>query len=646
MRPVAIIGIACRLPGADGPAAFWDLLRRGRHAIGPVPRDRWNADVRFSDDPDAPGAIASTAGGFLDDVRGFDHEFFSITPREAAHMDPQQRLLAETAWEAFDDAGLPATALAGSRTAVYVGIGPGDYARICTAPEESIDAFVNTGNFLSIAANRLSYIFDLRGPSLAVDTACSSSLVAVHMACRSIDAGEATLALAGGVNAILDPAISIGFSRARMLSRSGQCRAFARDADGYVRGEGVGLVVLKPLERAMRDADRVYAVIRGSAVNQDGRRNGLTAPGRWGQEAVLQEAWRIAGLPASDVDYVEAQGTGTVLGDAIEAGAIATVFGGRTDGPPPRIGSVKTNIGHLETAAGIAGLIKTALMIQRGELVPSLHYDAPNPHADPARLGLHVQTMVEPWPETPGRRRLAGVSAFGFGGTNAHVCLSDHPSPVAAPASSVSASTDAHAGGGEAFLLPISARHPDALRLLVRRFAERLVRAPESDVLPICRAAARRRTHHDYRAAFVASSRADLVRHLKAWLDAPDGPPARVRFQRRLTAIAASTDHRVTLDRLAGWGIRPHRVVETLDGPETTDDLLDFTRRHAGAIDATAPPLDIACDLYRRGYTPAWDAIYPGAVPHVDLPRYPWLRQPHWHDAAIGAAHTHTSTRA
>ncbi len=633
MRPIAIIGIGCRVPGAHGPEAFWRLLVNGQEAIRPVPADRWDTAALLDADPDAPGAVGRV-GGFLDDVREFDAAFFNVSAPEAAHMDPQQRLLAETAWEAFEDAGLPMTALEGSKTAVVIGIGPGDYGRLCAEHPSGIDAFVNTGNFLSIAANRLSYIFDLRGPSLAIDTACSSSLVAVHMGCRSIECGEATMALAGGVNMMLGPAISLGFTRAGMLSRAGHCRAFARDADGYVRSEGAGLIVLKPLDRALSDGDRVYAVIHGSAVNQSGRRNGLTAPGRWGEEAVMRDAWVASGYAPAQADYVEAQGTGTLLGDAMEATAIANVFGtGRDVSSRCRIGSVKTNIGHLETAAGVASLIKTALMLRHGLFVPSLHYSAPNPHATPESLGLLVQTRVESWPVRSGRHRLAGVSAFGFGGTNAHVCLSGLSGLRASDQRAVAGATET--SEIEEYLLPVSAQHPAALRELVRGVAVCVERA--ADPVAICRAMARRRTHHDYRVAFSGRSGMVLARQMRTWLDDDRADVGRMRFRCTLIArVDVEGAGTRVLQRLGAWGIRPQAIAAAHDSytPSSADVVIDFTAAGAAAnaIDGRAPLAAIAADLYRRGFPLAWDAIYPGVVTQVDLPRYPWQRQAHWCD--------------
>ncbi|MFI6335640.1 alpha/beta fold hydrolase [Streptomyces sp. NPDC050535] len=407
---VAVVGLGCRFPGGvDTPDAYWRLLTEASDAVGTVPAGRWETSAH---------AEVTAHGAFLDDIAGFDAEFFGIGAHEATAMDPQHRMLLEVARDALDHAALPVTGLAGTRTGVFVGISGNEYAHLtATAP----DAWTATGAALSIAAGRLSYAMDLRGPSLAVDTACSSSLVAVHHAVRSLLTGESDTALAAGVNLLLSPAVTLAFERAGALAPDGRCKAFDVTADGIVRGEGCGVVVLKRLADAEHDGDRVLAVIRSTAVNSDGRSNGLTAPNAESQRALLAEAHTDPGT----VDYVEAHGTGTALGDPIEAGALGAVLGaGRDPDQPLLIGSAKTNLGHLEAAAGIAGLIKTVLALHHGEIPPQLHFTRPGPHADLDELGLRVVTSPEPWPRYSGTAT-AGVSAFGFGGTNAHVTLTE-----------------------------------------------------------------------------------------------------------------------------------------------------------------------------------------------------------------------------
>jgi len=422
---IAVVGIGCRLPGGvASPTDYWRLLREGRDAVGTLPEGRWDGFA----DPDDPVLKQITRhGGFLDDLAGFDAPFFAIAPSEAAAMDPQQRLLLEVARESLDHAAIPATALAGTRTGVFVGISGNEYARLTTADLDRVEAWTAPGAAMSIAANRLSYALDLRGPSLAVDTACSSSLVAVHHAVRALATGECDTALVGGVNVLLSPAVTLGFQRAGALASDGRCKTFDAAADGMVRAEGCAVVVLRRLIDAQRAGDRVLAVILSSAVNSDGRSNGLLAPSGEAQRALLTEVYAAPGaVAAAEVDYVEAHGTGTMLGDPVEAGALGSVLGRDRDPDQPLlIGSVKTNLGHLEAAAGIAGLAKTVLALHHGELPPQLHFTAPNPHIDFDELALRVVTEAEPWPRYSGTAT-AGVSAFGFGGTNAHVLVQEY----------------------------------------------------------------------------------------------------------------------------------------------------------------------------------------------------------------------------
>jgi acyl transferase domain-containing protein len=431
VEPIAVVGLGCRFPGApDGPKSFWRLLQTGIDAITEMTPDRLGRDVYYRAHQADASNMKTRWGGFLEDVDCFDAAFFRISPREALRMDPQQRLLLEVAWEALEDSGQVVEQLAGSDAGVFIGISTFDYGALQLGcdPVRLDDPYAGTGSALSIAANRLSYAFDFRGPSLSVDTACSSSLVAVHLACQHLRTRECDLALAGGVNLILAPAFSTAFDRAGLLADDGRCKAFDARADGYCRGEGCGIVVLKRLADAVAAGEPIRAVIRGSAVNQNGRGNGLTAPSRWSQIAVLQAAYRAASIAPSQVQYVEAHGLGTRLGDPIEAAALGSVLS-HTDHRERDylVGSVKTNIGHLEAAAGIASLIKVVLALQHREIPPSLHFRIPNPHIPFDVLRLRVQQQLGPWPpagEVSGSR-IAGVSAFGFGGTNAHVVVEE-----------------------------------------------------------------------------------------------------------------------------------------------------------------------------------------------------------------------------
>jgi acyl transferase domain-containing protein/acyl carrier protein len=424
-EPLAIVGMACRLPGASDIGAFWQLLENGVDAVGQVPKERWDGAGLASPDLSAPGRAVTNQAGFISDVDKFDALFFGISPREAEQMDPQQRLMLELAWEALEAGGIAPRSLANEAVGVFVGAIWQDYAQLGVPDLTGVTTHTATGQALNMIANRVSYVLGLRGPSLVVDTACSSSLVAVHLACQSLWSGECNVALAGGVSLMLSPHTMVALSKFGGLSADGRCKAFDASADGFGRGEGGGVIVLKPLSAALAAGDPICAVIRGTAMNNDGPSNGLTAPNPQAQEAVLRAAYARAGVGMEQVGYLEAHGTGTALGDPIEASAIGAVIGKREQGPL-RVGSVKTNLGHLEGAAGIAGLLKAVLCVQKRTIVPSLHFKRPNPHIDFEALGLRVADRKEDWP-IPDGAALAGVSSFGWGGTNAHVVVEEYP---------------------------------------------------------------------------------------------------------------------------------------------------------------------------------------------------------------------------
>ena len=540
-EPIAIVGMGCRFPGgADSPQQFWDLLRTGTDAIVDVPPSRWEASAFYDPDPDAPLKMYTSKGGFLSGpVDEFDAETFGIAPREAMAMDPQQRLLLEVTWEALEDAGMPVGGLVGSSTGVYVGINTGDYMQLLsTSGLPDIDAYVATGNTFSVAAGRLSYLFGLQGPSMAIDTACSSSLVAADLACRSLHQRHVDLALVGGVNLMLSPATSISLAKMRALAPDGRCKAFDATADGYGRGEGCGVVVLKRLSDALADGDRVWATIRGTAVNQDGRSAGLTVPNGPAQQALIRDALGSGAIAPQMVDYVEAHGTGTPLGDPVELQALAAVLGDERDEDRPLlVGSVKTNIGHLEAAAGIAGLIKLALAIHYGEIPPHLHFLHPNPYVDWDRLPVTVPTTLAEWPKHSGPR-IGAVSSFGFSGTNAHVVMGDAPlGTVDEPAAFADKGLD------RPQLLLLTGRSSEARVGLAAKYRDMLVGvagAPDESeqFAGICDATAICRSHHDYRLALVASSAGDAADRISNWQkDSPvagvhsgrvTGPPPRL----------------------------------------------------------------------------------------------------------------------
>jgi len=510
--PVAVVGIGCRVPGAAGPERFWQLLTEGVDAIREVPANRWDADDLYDPDTSVPDRMNTRWGGFLDDIEGFDARFHGISSREAARMDPQQRLALEIAWESLEDAGIDPGKLAGSRTGVFMGVSSFDHGTALFGSLDGAQPYDGTGGALSIVAGRLSYCLDLRGPSMVVDTACSSSLVAIHLACQALRAGEADLALAGGVNVITSPRIALSFSQGGLMAADGRCKPFDHRADGYVRSEGAGVVVLKPLAQALADGDRVYAVLRGGAVNQDGRTNGLTAPNGPSQEAVLRAACEAAGLSAADIGYVEAHGTGTAVGDPIEVAALAAVLGpGRPGDRPLRIGSVKSNLGHLEAAAGVTGLIKTALSLHHRRIPPTVHYEKPNPLLGLDRLPVTVVAGNEDWPLLSGGSPApAGVSSFGFGGTNSHLVLTAAPD----------AGTDAAPDPAQELprLVPLSARSGDTL---LDRAAAWSAEARQHTAEPgwtarAGAAAALRVEHAPHRAAVVAADAGELADALAA----------------------------------------------------------------------------------------------------------------------------------
>ena len=498
-EPIAIIGIGCRLPGGvDSPEALWQLLREGGDAITEIPPDRWNIDQYYDADPATPGKMSTRHGGFMRDIDRFDAGFFNIARREAEQMDPQQRILLETAWDALERAGIAPDTLTDTATGVFIGIANSDYIRLLAADRDQIDVYFGSGNATSVAAGRISYLLGLHGPSIALDTACSSSLVAVHLACHSLRARECNLALTGGINLILSPDININFSKAQMLSPDGHCKFGDASADGYVRSEGCGVVVLKRLSDAIKEGDDILAVIRGSALNQDGRSSGLTAPNGPAQEAVLRAALANAGLAPADIGYIEAHGTGTALGDPIELQALGAVFGpSRSTGTHLPVGSLKTNLGHTEAAAGIAGLIKTVLMLQHGEIPASLHFSTPSTHVPWQQLALEVPTALRPWQPTDlnhdGGLRRAGVSSFGFSGTNAHIILEQapvkEPAPITAPPQ---AERPLH-------LLALSAKTEPALRETASRYADYLATNPATNAADLCFAAATGRAHYAQR---------------------------------------------------------------------------------------------------------------------------------------------------
>ncbi|MGB8478123.1 MAG: type I polyketide synthase, partial [Acidobacteriaceae bacterium] len=505
-EPIAILGMGLKFPGGVvDESSFWNLLAEGRDAITEIPRERWDWRAYFNADPDIPGAMVTRHGGFLAGVDLFDAAFFGISPREAVAMDPQHRLALEVGWEALENAGYAGAVLQDTPTGVFLGIGNHDYGRFALADLEHIDAYTGSGNSPAMVAGRLSYFLGLHGPSLAIDTSCSSSLVAVHLACQSLRAGECKFALAGGVSLILSPDSNIALTKAHMMARDGHCKTFDESADGYVRGEGCGIVVLKKLSEAIADGDQILAVIRGSAVNHDGRSGGLTAPNGPAQAAVIHSALQVAQVNAAEIGYLETHGTGTALGDPIEVETLASVMGsGRAANTPLAIGSVKTNLGHLEAASGIAGLMKAVLALQHHAVPPSLHLKQKSSHIDWDRLPVTVPTQVVEW-NPPTGQRYAGVSSFGFSGTNAHVVLQEAPPMERA----------LRASERPRHILTISARTKTALDELRARYATAL-RAISSAALPdFCYTANCGRADFSHRVAVVGETAEQMASALR-----------------------------------------------------------------------------------------------------------------------------------
>lgn len=606
-EPIALIGASCRLPGAPDLQAFWDLLEGGVDAIGDIPPDRWDVEAHYDPDPGRLGKIYARQGGFLDQVDQFDPLFFGVSPREAETMDPQHRLLMEVSWEALEHAGIAADRLRGSRTGVYVGMMSQDYSRLNSDPGQ-IDAHTGTNGLNSIGAARLAYGYDLAGPAICVDTACSSSLVAAHLACRALRARDCDLALVGGVNVILSPYMMSLVCGAGVLAPDGRCKTFDAAANGFARGEGCVVLVMKRLSDAQADGDEILAVIRGSAINQDGRSAGITVPSQLAQESVIREALKDGGVAPAEVGYIEAHGTGTPLGDPIEIGALGEVFGpGRGSETPLVIGSVKTNFGHLEAASGLTGLLKAALSVKRGTIPRQLHFRTPNPHANWGAWPIQVADRNLAWPAGP---RIAGVSSFGIAGTNAHLVVQGPPAAPPRPP----VEPGPH-------LLTVSAKSAKALARRLEDLAA-VLRTPGAPALAdVALTLATGRQHFAHRCAIVADS-CDAATTLAAWPADGDGAPDLARGVVRREASADPQALHAAIDQLAA-------------GSEA--------RRHA---------LQTLGRLYVAGATPDWPELYDRARARLaNLPTYPFTRERFWLSEAGSrptgeAEHLHTLVHA
>ena len=507
-EPIAVIGMGCRVPGADDPAAFWQLLCDGVDVITEVPDGRWDKEAHYDPDRSAPGKMYTRAGGFIDHLDTFDPLFFNMAPREAVSLDPQQRALLEVTWEALEHAAIATPPV---ETGVFVSTGSMEYLQYITQQGfAEIDTYFSSGNSANTASGRLSYILGLNGPCLTLDTACSSSLVAVHLACQNLRQGKCDMALAGGSNRIVMPTEHISFCKGEMLSPDGRCKTFDASANGFVRSEGCGVVVLKRLSDAQAARDNILAVVHGSAINHDGRTSGLTVPHGPAQQDVIRAALADAQLKPNQVGYIEAHGTGTKLGDPIEVEALGEVFGQREQ--PLVIGSVKSTIGHLEAAAGIAGFMKAVLAIQHSAIPPNLHFKEPNPFIDWDNLPVQVPTKLQHWSQD---ERVAGVSSFGFSGTNAHIVLGQAPSDDLMESELAKTATDPNPVT-DPQLLTLSAKTLEALHALARRYADYVQAHPEVNLADLCFTANTGRQHFHHRVALVAESSDQLLAQLSS----------------------------------------------------------------------------------------------------------------------------------
>jgi 3-oxoacyl-[acyl-carrier-protein] synthase II len=577
-EPIAIVGMGCRFPGgANNPEAFWHLLESGGDAIVDIPVDRWDSQMYYDPNPAIPGKMYVHQGGFLPNLQDFDAQFFRIAPREAMSLDPQQRLLLEVSWEALESAGIAPEQLNNSQTGVFIGIcGNDHWHRLLKRDVADIDAYLTTGNTHSIAAGRLSYSLGLTGPSMAVDTACSSSLVAIHLAISSLRNGECDLALAGGVNGILLPEVSINFSKARMLSPENRCKTFDASANGFVRSEGCGIIVLRRLSDACALNDNILAVIRGSAVNQDGRSSGLTVPNGPSQQAVIRQALNNAKVESEQVSYIETHGTGTALGDPIEVGALGEVFGQNLS---VLLGAVKANLGHSEASAGIASLIKVVLALQHEKIPPQIHFKYPNPNIDWKNLPFTIPTQLTPW-KRRNIPRLAGVSSFGFSGTNAHIVLEEAPLK------------EKKTKERSINLFTLSAKSEKALQKLAQKYQVFLNSHQDLSLSDLCFTVNTGRSHFNYRLCIIVSTMEDLKRKLSLFID---GQITDNIFYGQIQLGKAST---LSL---------------------TSENLLEYVQKLA--------------QLYIQGGSINWSEIYQDYPScKIILPTYPFQRQRFWID--------------
>ena len=632
-EPIAIIGVGCRFPGANNPEQFWQLLAEGKNAITEVPESHWNVQQYCNDGVNTPGKICNAYGGFVPHLKEFDAAFFRIAPREAMSLDPQQRLLLEVSWEALENAGIPAEDLKGSATGVFIAICGTDYwHQLLNRNPNQIDAYLTTGNTHSLASGRLSHFYGTTAPSISLDTACSSSLVAVHMAIKSLRDRESNLAIVGGVNRLIAPEVSINFSQAKMLSPDGLCKTFDESANGFVRSEGCGIVILKRLSDAIADKDNIQAILLGSAVNQDGRTSSITTPNSLSQQAVIQQALENSKIEPEKVSYLETHGTGTSLGDLIELEALNSIF---AHNQQLILGAVKTNIGHLEAASGIASLIKTILSLQKETIPANLHLQQPNQQIDWQSSPFVLPKDNLPWKKE--QSRIAGVSAFGFSGTNAHVIVSEAPdtkddSTVIRPNSN---------------LFTLSARNKPALQQLANDYAQYLQKNPNLNLEDICLTVNLGRSHFNHRLALTATSTKELQTKLTQFIHR-ETPSQFWQGKANLNnesqvIVVNSSDVQNSLLRLAESMLM--NPVTNLDEAEicweigeqpslqpNNNQTVIFTKINHELDDWQLLTLGLA-QLYILGVTINWRTVAKNfGGNRIALPTYPFQRQTYWLD--------------
>ncbi len=641
---IAIVGMGCRFPGANSPEEFWQLLEGGQDAITTVPSERWQQSEYYSEQPYVPGKICTTEGGFVPHLKEFDASFFRIAPREASSLDPQQRLLLEVSWEALENAAIPPEQVKGSQTGVFIGVSATDYwHQLLSRNTTEIDAYLTTGNTHSLASGRISHFFDFTSTSISLDTACSSSLVAVHLGIKSLRDRECNMVLVGGVNRLISPKISVNFSQAKMLSPDGRCRTFDEGANGFVRSEGCGIVVLKRLKDAIADQDRIRAVLLGSATNQDGRTSSITTPNSLSQQAVIKQALEKSKVAPQQVSYLETHGTGTSLGDAIEIEALSQVF---SDNEQLVLGAVKTNIGHLESASGIASLIKTVLALENEVIPANLHLKQANSKVDWQNLPFKLPQKAIAW-QRSAQPRIAGVSGFGFSGTNAHIIVQEATIPgknlEVAPPSRLSRENEPEQNN--VYLFNLSAKTNKALSQLAKNYLDYLQSHPDSLIADICYTVNTGRSHFNHRLATTITSQADLQQKLTEYINQAT-PPALWQGKANLNQevkLALITSPQVSQELT--------ELSESLiDGCLVTPDLADvywqinsknIIDNNANQniiysqIDNEANPLpgllSGLAQLYILGVKINWKSLSQNiAGKKISLPTYPFQRQTYW----------------